>query len=98
MINFYALAAGFLTGKYRTEADAAKSARGANTTKKYLNARGLRILRRARQGRRPQYNAKARPRARWPSPGRSRGRAVTAPIASATSITQLEELVAAARS
>ena len=44
VINFYALAAGFLTGKYRSEADAAKSARGANTTKKYLNPRGLRIL------------------------------------------------------
>lgn len=44
VINFYALAAGFLTGKYRTAADAAKSARGANTTAKYLNDRGLRIL------------------------------------------------------
>ncbi|RZI90534.1 MAG: aldo/keto reductase, partial [Variovorax sp.] len=44
VINFYALAAGFLTGKYRSEADAAKSARGATTTRKYLNARGLRIL------------------------------------------------------
>ncbi|RYF56500.1 MAG: aldo/keto reductase, partial [Comamonadaceae bacterium] len=37
VINFYALAAGFLTGKYRSAADATKSARGASTTGKYLN-------------------------------------------------------------
>jgi aryl-alcohol dehydrogenase-like predicted oxidoreductase len=45
VINFYTLAAGFLTGKYRTPADASKSARGKGTVdKKYLNPRGLRIL------------------------------------------------------
>jgi aryl-alcohol dehydrogenase-like predicted oxidoreductase len=44
VMNFYALAAGFLTGKYRHADDAAKSPRGKNTTSKYLNARGLRIL------------------------------------------------------
>ncbi len=44
VINFYSLAAGFLTGKYRSAADASKSPRGAKTTSLYLNDRGLRIL------------------------------------------------------
>jgi aryl-alcohol dehydrogenase-like predicted oxidoreductase len=91
VINFYALAAGFLTGKYRTEADAAKSPRGANTTRKYLNERGLRILD-ALDKVAQQYNAKPGQVAiAWQiaRPG------VTAPIASATSIGQLEELVVA---
>ncbi|MGI4777581.1 MAG: aldo/keto reductase [Janthinobacterium lividum] len=91
VINFYALAAGFLTGKYRTEADAAKSARGATTTKKYLNPRGLRILAAldavgARHGVAPGQVAIAWQLAR-PS--------VTAPIASATSTAQLDDLASA---
>jgi aryl-alcohol dehydrogenase-like predicted oxidoreductase len=91
VINFYALAAGFLTGKYRTEADAAKSARGKNTTAKYLNERGLRILAAldtvaARLGATPGQVAVA-----WQivQPG------ITAPIASATSLAQLQDLVKA---
>ncbi|BEP54456.1 aldo/keto reductase [Variovorax sp. V118] len=90
VINFYALAAGFLTGKYRTEADVTKSARGT-TTKKYLNPRGLRILD-ALDKVAQQYNAKPGQVAiAWQiaRPG------VTAPIASATSLAQLEELVVA---
>ena len=43
VIPYYSLAAGFLTGKYRSEADFSKSARGGGM-KKYLNERGLRIL------------------------------------------------------
>ncbi|MFN9475451.1 aldo/keto reductase [Acidovorax sp.] len=91
VINFYALAAGFLTGKYRTEADAGKSARGKNTTAKYLNERGLRILAAldtvaARLGATPGQVAVA-----WQivQPG------ITAPIASATSLAQLQDLVKA---
>jgi aryl-alcohol dehydrogenase-like predicted oxidoreductase len=93
VINFYALAAGFLTGKYRQAEDAGKSPRGTNTTGKYLNERGLRILGAldqvaARVGAQPGQVAVAwlltRP-------------AVTSPIASATSLPQLQELVAAAR-
>lgn len=92
VINFYALAAGFLTGKYRSEADAGKSARGANTTKKYLNARGLRILAAldavaATHGATPAQIAIA-----W----QIAQPAVTAPIASATSTAQLDELTKAA--
>ena len=43
VINYYSLASGFLTGKYRSEADLAGRARGAGAGK-YLNERGLRIL------------------------------------------------------
>jgi aryl-alcohol dehydrogenase-like predicted oxidoreductase len=43
VITYYALAAGFLTGKYRSEADLGKSARGSGI-KKYLDDRGMRIL------------------------------------------------------
>jgi aryl-alcohol dehydrogenase-like predicted oxidoreductase len=93
VINFYALAAGFLTGKYRSEADASKSARGASTTKKYLNPRGLRILAALDEvagtyGATPGQVALAWQIAR-PS--------ITAPIASATSVQQLEELASAAQ-
>ena len=93
VVSFYALAAGFLTGKYRTEADAGKSARGKNTVAKYLNPRGLKILAALdtvaqRIGAQPGQVAVA-----WllAQPG------VTSPIASATSLAQLEELVAASR-
>jgi aryl-alcohol dehydrogenase-like predicted oxidoreductase len=92
VIPYYALASGFLTGKYRSEADLGKSARGGGA-KKYLNPRGLRVLA-ALDTIAERLNAKpgqiaiawliARP-------------AVTAPIASATTVTQLEELVAATR-
>ena len=91
VINFYALAAGFLTGKYRTAADAAKSARGANTTAKYLNDRGLRILA-ALDAVAQRYNATpGQVAVAWQmvQPG------ITAPIASATSVAQLHELVKA---
>lgn len=93
VINFYALAAGFLTGKYRDAADASKSARGTSTVRKYLNPRGLRILTALdavadRHDTRPGVVAVA-----WllTRPG------VTSPIASATSLDQLADLVAAAR-
>ncbi|MDM0013597.1 aldo/keto reductase [Variovorax sp. J22P168] len=91
VINFYALAAGFLTGKYRSEADVAKSARGASTTRKYLNPRGLRIL--------DALDAAAKIHGATPGQVAIAWQiarpAITAPIASATSMQQLDELVAA---
>ncbi|MGJ7543288.1 aldo/keto reductase [Variovorax sp. LT1R16] len=92
VINFYALAAGFLTGKYRSEADAAKSARGANTTKKYLNERGLRILAALDGVAKTHGVTPAQAAIAWQiaRPG------ITAPIASATSVAQLDELTRAA--
>jgi aryl-alcohol dehydrogenase-like predicted oxidoreductase len=93
VINFYALAAGFLTGKYRTPADTGKSVRGANTTAKYLNPRGLRILDALDQAAKAAGATPGQVAIAWQIARPS----VTAPIASATSIKQLNELVAAAR-
>src|SRR5579875_3084355 len=91
VIPRYALAAGFLTGKYRSEEDLAKSVRGPNL-RKYLNARGLRVLAALdsvakRMGATPAQIALAWLMAR-PS--------ITAPIASATSLAQLDEILKAA--
>jgi len=92
VITYFSLAAGFLTGKYRSKADFAKSQRGPGM-EKYLNARGTRILGALdtvalRYGATPAQVALAWLIAR---PG------VTAPIASATSTAQLDELIAATR-
>lgn len=92
VINFYALAAGFLTGKYRSEADVRKSARGANTTKKYLNARGLHILSALDAAAKTYGATPGQIAIAWQIARPS----ITAPIASATSIQQLDELVVAA--
>lgn len=92
VINFYALAAGFLTGKYRSEADAAKSARGGNTTKKYLNPRGLRILDALDKAAKATGATQGQVAIAWQIARPS----ITAPIASATSVKQLDELTAAA--
>jgi aryl-alcohol dehydrogenase-like predicted oxidoreductase len=90
VINYYALAAGFLTGKYRSEADFANKARGG-AVKKYLNPKGLGVLaaldeQAARLQASPAQLALAWLIAR-PE--------VTAPIASATNLAQLDELVKA---
>jgi len=92
VINYYSLASGFLTGKYRSENDVSASAR-QSSNRKYMTERGFRILRAldevaARTGARPAQIAIA-----WliAQPD------VTAPIASATSVEQLQELIAAAR-
>ena len=89
--NYFALASGFLTGKYRSEADLNKSQRGGGM-KNYLNERGFRILKALDQVA-EQYNATpasialawliARP-------------SVTAPIASVTSLEQLADFSKAA--
>jgi aryl-alcohol dehydrogenase-like predicted oxidoreductase len=90
VIPYFSLAAGFLTGKYRSEADLSKSARGTKV-KNYLNERGFRILAAldrvaARYKSTPGKVALARLLAR-PS--------ITAPIASATSVEQLRDLLGA---
>jgi len=90
VICYYGLASGFLSGKYRSEADFSKSPRGARM-KTYLTDRGHRILAAlddvgARRKARPATVALAWLMAR---PG------ITAPIASATSLEQLAELVPA---
>jgi aryl-alcohol dehydrogenase-like predicted oxidoreductase len=92
VITYFALAAGFLSGKYRSEADFSKSARGPGM-KKYLDARGLRILGALDDVARGHRVTPAQVALAWLI---SRP-AVTAPIASATSLAQLDELIAATR-
>jgi aryl-alcohol dehydrogenase-like predicted oxidoreductase len=92
VINFYALAAGFLSGKYRKPEDAGKSARGANTTKKYLNDRGLKILAALDEAAKRTGAPPARIAIAWvmAQPG------IASPIASASNIEQLREITRAA--
>lgn len=89
VISYFALAAGFLTGKYRSEADLAKSPRGAGV-KKFLDARGMRILAALDQVSKQVGATPAQVALAWLL---SRP-AVTAPIVSATSIAQLDEVLA----
>jgi aryl-alcohol dehydrogenase-like predicted oxidoreductase len=88
VITYYSLASGFLTGKYRSENDLSQSSRGAGV-KQFLNARGYKILA-ALDKVAAEYNATPASIAlAWvmARPG------ITAPIASATSIKQLNDLV-----
>jgi aryl-alcohol dehydrogenase-like predicted oxidoreductase len=93
VINYYALASGFLTGKYRSEADAAKSARGNGAIGKYLNPRGLRILDALDKAAKQYGSTPGQIAIAWQVARPS----ITAPIASATSMAQLNELIAAAQ-
>ena len=91
VVTYYSLAKGFLSGKYRGEADLGQSPRGGGV-KAYLNPRGFRILAAldevaARHGVKPAAVALAWIVAR---------RGVAAPIASATSLAQVESLIRAA--
>jgi aryl-alcohol dehydrogenase-like predicted oxidoreductase len=91
VVSYFALASGFLTGKYRTPADAAKSARGKGIVSTFFNERGFKILAALDDVAR-RYGASAATVAlAWQIARPS----ITAPIASATTVTQLRELVAA---
>jgi aryl-alcohol dehydrogenase-like predicted oxidoreductase len=92
VINFYSLAAGFLTGKYRSEADLSKSQRGG-TVKKYLNERGFRIVDALDQVAAQYQSTPAQVALAWLIARPS----ITAPIASATSLEQLNDLVEATK-
>ena len=91
VVSYYGLASGFLTGKYRSQDDLAKSARGQGVAR-YLNTTGLGVLSKLDEvadklGATPAQVALAWIMAR-PS--------VTAPIASATSVEQFAEIAKAA--
>lgn len=89
---YYALASGFLTGKYRSEADVKKSPRGGMVAQKYLNPRGLKILGALDAVAQRLKATPAQIALAWlmAKP------AIAAPIASATSLDQLKDLIAAA--
>ena len=92
VVPYYSLASGFLTGKYRSEADLSKSPRG-QTVKKYLNDRGFRILHALDQVAERHNATPAQVALAWLMARPS----ITAPIASATSVEQLNDLAAATR-
>jgi aryl-alcohol dehydrogenase-like predicted oxidoreductase len=88
VIPYFSLASGFLTGKYRSEKDLSKSPRGQGV-KKYLDERGLRILAALDQVAREKHSTPGEVALAWllARPG------ITAPIASATSVEQLRDLI-----
>jgi aryl-alcohol dehydrogenase-like predicted oxidoreductase len=89
VINYFPLAGGFLTGKYRSESDAAGKARARNVTK-YLNERGYKIL-----GALDQVAAKHRATPAQVALAWLMARpSITAPIVSATNLEQLADLTA----
>jgi aryl-alcohol dehydrogenase-like predicted oxidoreductase len=92
VIPYFALAAGFLTGKYRSEADFGKSPRGARMGK-YLDAKGLKILAEMDKIAADTGASLAEIALAWlnAQPG------VTAAIASATSLDQLKSLAKGVR-
>ncbi len=93
VISYYSLAAGFLTGKYRSAEDAGKSARGGGVVSKYLNDRGRAILAALDEVAAQHRGTPAQVALAWliARPG------LTAPIASASKVEQMGDLVAAAQ-
>jgi aryl-alcohol dehydrogenase-like predicted oxidoreductase len=92
VIPYFSLAAGFLTGKYRSEKDFDKSPRGARM-ERYFNAKGKRILAALDEVAKSSGATPAEIALAWlvAQPG------VTAPIASATSVEQVESLAKGVR-
>jgi aryl-alcohol dehydrogenase-like predicted oxidoreductase len=90
VLPYYGLASGFLTGKYRSKADLGRSPR-SGAVKGMLNPRGLRILAALDAVGAELHATPAQVALAWLM------RRATAPIASATSVVQLEELMGAAR-
>jgi aryl-alcohol dehydrogenase-like predicted oxidoreductase len=90
VICYFPLASGFLTGKYRSETDTVRSAR-RDIVKKYMNDRGFRILEALDQVAQKHNATAAQVALAWliERPG------ITAPIASATNMNQLSELIEA---
>jgi aryl-alcohol dehydrogenase-like predicted oxidoreductase len=87
---FYSLANGFLTGKYRSKDDLAKSVRGLRNVE-YLEGKGMRVLAVLDEIAAETGAALATVTLAWSMAQP----AIAAPIASATSIPQLAELVGA---
>lgn len=87
VISYFSLASGFLTGKYRDSGDSGKSPRGERV-KEMLNERGRRILAALDHVAREQHATPAQVSLAWLV-----ANGVTAPIASATSLEQLTELL-----
>ena len=92
VISYSSLASGFLTGKYLSEHDLSKSVRGQGI-KIYLNDRGFRILKALDQVADHYHSTPASVSLAWLIARPS----ITAPIASATSVAQLNDLIEATK-
>ncbi|PUZ26717.1 Predicted oxidoreductase [Chitinophaga costaii] len=90
VIPYYSLASGFLSGKYRSEADLHKSPRGQGI-KKYMDARGMRILNALDEVAKRYHATPSAIALAWLMARPN----ITAPIASATSTEQLKSLIQA---
>lgn len=90
VISYSSLASGFLTGKYRTKEDFSKSKRGQGISK-YLNDRGFKILKALDEVAKELNATPAAVSLAWliNRPG------ISAPIASATTVEQLQETIKA---
>jgi aryl-alcohol dehydrogenase-like predicted oxidoreductase len=92
VINFFPLASGFLSGKYRSESDMANRARGPRV-KRYLNERGFKIIAALDEVAAKYKSNPAMVAMAWVFARPS----ITAPIASATNLEQMNELIASAQ-
>ena len=92
VIPYFSLASGFLSGKYHSAEEAASRPR-AGMLKKYFNERGMRILEALEEVARELKAKPAQVALAWLMARPS----ITAPIASATTVEQLHELVEATR-
>ncbi len=90
VIPYFSLASGFLSGKYRSEADTAGKARSGGV-KAYLNEKGFGVLKALDEVAKAHHSRPAVVALAWLIARPS----ITAPIASATSVEQLKDLVAA---
>lgn len=91
VITYYSLASGFLSGKYRSHKDLGASVRGGGI-EKYLDGRGMRILGALDEVAAATGNTQAEIALAWVMARKG----VTAPIASATSLVQLDSLIKSA--
>jgi aryl-alcohol dehydrogenase-like predicted oxidoreductase len=90
VIPYYSLASGFLSGKYRSEADVGEAKRGAGV-KKYINPKGLGVLKVLDEVSKKHNVDNTQVTLAWLLQRKS----ITAPIVSATSLQQLKDLIAA---
>ena len=91
VIGYFSLASGFLTGKYRSKENLSISARGS-FVEKYLNPRGFRIVEALKSAAQQRNLTPAQVALAWLIAQPT----ITAPIASATNLDQLNELIEAA--
>lgn len=91
VLPYYSLASGFLSGKYRSEKDVSKSLRGKGIHKKYMNEKGFKILDALDKVSDRYHVSPATIAIAWllSKP------VVTAPVVSATSRSQLEDIIKA---